>query len=496
LRISKNKTKKKKTIIEKKKKKKNRGKDVLPAAWSKIKTSNIVKEWKKFLGVTEGAAKFRYIQLFRSLKTYGTTFFLVKEKRGTGVGNKRIKTLPVLIGINKDNITRNDPDSREVLQTWPLTHLRRWNATQNTFTFDFGEYETDYFVVSTLEGESISQLIGGYIELLVRKRQRGANRDTDSKGAFAAEEFVPGNAGVASTTYSGGFGQAGFVPQVQQFYYQMMNNGYMMPLQYSEQMPVGPMGQAQGMSLEGGQTLMMSTDIDSASSAVMNMLIDFSTPLSTTQLNLSDFQPQAVVQDLSYLTKSMHSCVYEMLNGLQNVEMTSINSQASQISYNVAAMMQRAKVLGGLEGDNSLLAGAKGMSEAISQLLMCSKVAMENPGDAAAMDRLNAAAQNFEVASCFMNAACSGMLVDDAASQLYFESARAVACSLEDMLFECKSIEIVPAAQKMQVEYVSKTLMSTASMLSRAMTEPACQAQLQQVCHNCKQTTKQTTLTI
>eukprot|EP01102_Stenamoeba_stenopodia_P017940 TRINITY_DN650_c0_g1_i4.p1 TRINITY_DN650_c0_g1~~TRINITY_DN650_c0_g1_i4.p1 ORF type:complete len:2027 (+),score=565.48 TRINITY_DN650_c0_g1_i4:223-6081(+) len=246
-------------------------------------------------------------------------------------------------------------------------------------------------------------------------------------------------------------------------------------------MPVGPMGQAQGMSLEGGQMLMMNTDIDSASSAVMNMLNDFSTPLSTTQLNLSDFQPQAVVQDLSYLTKSMHSCVYEMLNGLQNVEITSINSQASQISYNVAAMMQRAKVLGGLEGDNSLLAGAKGMSEAISQLLMCSKVAMENPGDAAAMDRLNAAAHNFEVASCFMNAACSGMLVDDAASQLYFESARAVACSLEDMLFECKNIEIVPAAQKMQVEYVSKSLMSTASLLSRAMTEPACQAQLQQI---------------
>jgi hypothetical protein len=228
--------------------------------------------------------------------------------------------------------------------------------------------------------------------------------------------------------------------------------------------------------------LMMNTDLDSASSAVMNMLNDFSTPLSSTQLNLSEFQPQAVVQDISYLSNNMHACVYEMLNGLQNVEMSSINVQASKISYNVAAMMQRAKLLGGGDGgDTSLLNGAKNMSEAISQLLMCSKIAMENPNDAGAMSRLNEATQNFEIASCFMNAACSGMLVDDASSQLYLESARAVSCSLEDMLFECQNIEMVPAAQRMQIEYVSRNLMSTASMLSHAMTEPRCQAQLTQV---------------
>jgi hypothetical protein len=206
-----------------------RMKEYLSSYWAgKLKKPElpIVKEWKtKYLGLTEAVAKFRYLQLFRSLKTYGYTFYTVKEKRGTGAGKKKIKTLPVLLGINKDTIVRFDPDSRETLQTWPLNHLRRWNATPTSFTFDFGDYETEYYVVQTMEGEAMSQLIGGYIDLLLKMRQKGSAKTQENTGVVATEEMVGATVGAAAVAYSAGFGQPGFMPQVQQYYYQMMNTG-------------------------------------------------------------------------------------------------------------------------------------------------------------------------------------------------------------------------------------------------------------------------------
>lgn len=54
----------------------------VPAEHAKVKglDKRIFAEHRKLKGMTELNAKYRYIQLCRSLKTYGMTFFLVKEK--------------------------------------------------------------------------------------------------------------------------------------------------------------------------------------------------------------------------------------------------------------------------------------------------------------------------------------------------------------------------------------------------------------------------------
>jgi talin len=40
-----------------------------------------------------------------------------------------------------------------------------------TFTMDFGSHEVDYVVFLTNEGEAISNLIAGYIDLLLKKKR-------------------------------------------------------------------------------------------------------------------------------------------------------------------------------------------------------------------------------------------------------------------------------------------------------------------------------------
>ena len=80
----------------------------LPPAYRKDKTivADILRDHKKLVGMKEMNAKFRYVQLVRSLKTYGITFFDCKEK---GRNNK--KPVPVLIGVTRDKILKVDPES-------------------------------------------------------------------------------------------------------------------------------------------------------------------------------------------------------------------------------------------------------------------------------------------------------------------------------------------------------------------------------------------------
>jgi hypothetical protein len=51
-----------------------------------------------------------------------------------------------------------------------LNTLRRWAAGKNVFTLDFGDHEDDYVKCATNESEAISQLIAGYVDIMLKQR--------------------------------------------------------------------------------------------------------------------------------------------------------------------------------------------------------------------------------------------------------------------------------------------------------------------------------------
>ena len=65
-------------------------------------------------------------------------------------------------------LTLISPPLSQVLQRWELTSVRRWAASTNSFTLDFGDYREGYYSVQTAEGELVSQLLGSYIDLILR----------------------------------------------------------------------------------------------------------------------------------------------------------------------------------------------------------------------------------------------------------------------------------------------------------------------------------------
>ncbi|XP_048515080.1 talin-1 isoform X2 [Athalia rosae] len=143
-------------------------KEFLPQSYVKVKgiEKKIFAEHKKHAGLSELDAKVLYTKTARSLNTYGVTFFLVKEKM-----KGKNKLVPRLLGITKDSVLRLDERTKEILKTWPLTTVRRWGASPNTFTFDFGDYSDQYYSVQTTEAEQIVQLIAGYIDIIMKKQK-------------------------------------------------------------------------------------------------------------------------------------------------------------------------------------------------------------------------------------------------------------------------------------------------------------------------------------
>ncbi|CAF1003447.1 unnamed protein product [Rotaria sordida] len=170
--------------------------DFLPKEYAKSKNveKKIFLEHKKHIGISELDGKAKYTQLCRSLRTYGVTFFLVKEKM-----SGKNKLVPRLLGVTKESIVRVDERTKDFIQVWPLTHVKRWTASPNTFTLDFGDYASAYYSVQTNEGQQISQLIAGYIDIVLKKRKDREDKTVgdniiDEEATMIEDIIAPGKA--------------------------------------------------------------------------------------------------------------------------------------------------------------------------------------------------------------------------------------------------------------------------------------------------------------
>lgn len=163
-------------------------KEFLPQSYARVKNieKKVFAEHRRYIGTTEIDAKVLYTKTARELPTYGVTFFLVKEKM-----NGKNKLVPRLLGVTKDSVLRLDERTKEILKTWPLTTVRRWGASPNTFTLDFGDYADQYYSVQTTEAEQIVQLIAGYIDIILKKKQSKDHFGIEGdEGSTMVEESV------------------------------------------------------------------------------------------------------------------------------------------------------------------------------------------------------------------------------------------------------------------------------------------------------------------
>lgn len=164
-------------------------KKFLPKEYAKVKgiEKKIFSEYKQLRNTNELDAQFKYTQLCRSLKTYGVTFFLVKEKM-----KGKNKLVARLLGVSKESIMRVDEKTKEFLQVYPLECVKKWAASPNTFTLDFGDhFKEPLYTMQTSEGENIARLIAGYIDIIMkRKRAKEFSAIDDDEESPMLEEII------------------------------------------------------------------------------------------------------------------------------------------------------------------------------------------------------------------------------------------------------------------------------------------------------------------
>ncbi|XP_061468452.1 talin-1 isoform X1 [Rhineura floridana] len=371
-------------------------KDFLPKEYIKQKGERKIFMAHKNCGnMSEIEAKVRYVKLARSLKTYGVSFFLVKEKM-----KGKNKLVPRLLGITKECVMRVDEKTKEVIQEWNLTNIKRWAASPKSFTLDFGDYQDGYYSVQTTEGEQIAQLIAGYIDIILKKKKSkdhfGLEGDEEStmleesvspqKSTVLQQQFNQVNkAELGSLALPGvirlGSGgpesfQMGTMPQAQQQVTSgQMHRGHMPPLTTAQQALTGTINSSM-QAVHAAQSNLDDFEMlpplgqDAASKAWRK--------------NKMDESKHEIHSQVDAITAGTASVVNLTAGDPAETDYTAVGCAVTTISSNLTEMSKGVKLLAALmedEGGNGrqLLQAAKNLAGAVSELLKTAQPSSAEP---------------------------------------------------------------------------------------------------------------------
>ncbi|XP_056089203.1 talin-1 isoform X1 [Rhinichthys klamathensis goyatoka] len=371
-------------------------KEFLPKEYVKNKgEKRIFQAHKNCQNMTEIEAKVSYVKLARSLKTYGVSFFLVKEKM-----KGKNKLVPRLLGITKECVMRVDEKSKEVIQEWSLTNIKRWAASPKSFTLDFGDYQDGYYSVQTTEGEQIAQLIAGYIDIILKKKKSkdhfGLEGDEEStmledsvspkKSTVLQQQFnkvgkvETGSVALPAIIRSGAGGpesfQMGSMPQAKQHITSgQMHRGHMPPLTSAQQALTGTINS----SMQAVQAVQASLDE-----------FDALPPLGTDaasqawRKNKMDESKHEIHSQVDAITAGTASMVNLTAGDPAETDYTAVGCAVTTISSNLTEMSKGVKLLAALmedEGGNGqqLLGAARNLACAVSDMLKTAQPATAEP---------------------------------------------------------------------------------------------------------------------
>ncbi|XP_036758949.2 talin-2 [Manis pentadactyla] len=475
-------------------------KEFLPKEYIKQRGAEkrIFQEHKNCGEMSEIEAKVKYVKLARSLRTYGVSFFLVKEKM-----KGKNKLVPRLLGITKDSVMRVDEKTKEVLQEWPLTTVKRWAASPKSFTLDFGEYQESYYSVQTTEGEQISQLIAGYIDIILKKKQSKDRfgLEGDEESTMLEESVSPKK----STILQQQFNRTGKVEHGSVALPAVMRSGSSGPETFNvgsmpspqQQVMVGQMHRGHMPPLTSAQQALMGT-INTSMHAVQQAQDDLSELDSLPPLG-QDMASRVWVQNKVDESKhEIHSQVDAITAGTASVvnltagdpadtDYTAVGCAITTISSNLTEMSKGVKLLAALMDDEvgsgeDLLRAARTLAGAVSDLLKAVQPTSGEPRQTvltaagsigqASGDLLRQIGEN-ETDERFQDVLMSlAKAVANAAAMLVLK-AKNVAQVAEDAVLQNRVI-----AAATQCALSTSQLVACAKVVSPTISSPVCQEQL------------------
>ncbi|MGH0128138.1 UNVERIFIED_CONTAM: hypothetical protein FKN15_033579 [Acipenser sinensis] len=475
-------------------------KEFLPKEYIKQRGAEkkIFQDHKNCGEMTEIEAKVKYVKLARSLRTYGVSFFLVKEKM-----KSKNKLVPRLLGITRDSVMRVEERTKDVVQEWPLTTVKRWAASPKSFTLDFGEYQESYYSVQTTEGEQISQLIAGYIDIILKKKQSkdrfGLEGDEEStmleesvspkKSTILQQQFnrvgrmEHGCVALPAVMRSGSGGpetfNMGSMPSAQQHVMTgQMHRGHMPPLSSAQQALMGTINtsiqavqQAQTDLGEVGDLPPLGQDMASR----------------VWVQNKVDESKHEIHSQVDAITAGTASVVNLTAGDPADTDYTAVGCAITTISSNLTEMSKGVKLLAAFMDDDvgsgqDLMKAARTLAGAVSDLLKAVEPASGEP-----RQTVLTAAGSIGQASGDLLRHIGESEADERFQDVLMNLAKAVANAAAMMVLKAKNVAQVAEDTVLQNRVIAAAtqcalstsqLVACAKVVSPTISSPVCQEQL------------------
>ncbi|XP_015199160.1 talin-2 isoform X2 [Lepisosteus oculatus] len=475
-------------------------KEFLPKEYIKQRGAEkkIFQEHKNCGEMTEIEAKVKYVKLARSLRTYGVSFFLVKEKM-----KSKNKLVPRLLGITKDSVMRVDEKTKDVVQEWPLTTVKRWAASPKSFTLDFGEYQESYYSVQTTEGEQISQLIAGYIDIILKKKQSKDRfgLEGDEESTMLEESVSPKK----STILQQQFNRVGRVEHGCVALPAVMRSGSSGPESFNmgsmpsaqQQIMTGQMHRGHMPPLSSAQQALMGT-INTSMQAVQQAQADLSEvdnlpPLGQDMAsrvwiqNKVDESKHEIHSQVDAITAGTASVVNLTAGDPADTDYTAVGCAITTISSNLTEMSKGVKLLAALMEDEvgsgqDLMRAARTLAGAVSDLLKAVEPASGEP-----RQTVLTAAGSIGQASGDLLRHIGESETDERFQDVLMNLAKAVANAAAMLVLKAKNVAQVAEDTVLQNRVIAAAtqcalstsqLVACAKVVSPTISSPVCQEQL------------------
>ncbi|EAL48917.2 filopodin, putative [Entamoeba histolytica HM-1:IMSS] len=146
----------------------------------------IFAKWKTMNSMTPVDAKYKYLQLCMTLRSYGMNIYHGGiEPKGIiqSTDPKKKKLNQVLMAFSPVELKMLTLDHK-VIMSEPYEHLKSWKFSSEAVIFDFGKFNNGEIIkFYTSEGEDIFSLVAGYIEIITLKAQKVVEDDKDLEKA-------------------------------------------------------------------------------------------------------------------------------------------------------------------------------------------------------------------------------------------------------------------------------------------------------------------------
>uniref|UniRef100_A0A4W3HCC8 Talin 2b n=1 Tax=Callorhinchus milii TaxID=7868 RepID=A0A4W3HCC8_CALMI len=475
-------------------------KEFLPKEYIKQRGAEkrVFQEHKNCGEMTEIEAKVKYVKLARSLRTYGVSFFLVKEKM-----KGKNKLVPRLLGITKDSVLRVDEKTKDVIQEWPLTTVKRWAASPKSFTLDFGEYQESYYSVQTTEGEQISQLIAGYIDIILKKKQSKDRfgLEGDEESTMLEESVSPKK----STILQQQFNKTGKVEHASVALPAVMRPGAGGPESFNmgtmpapqQQVLSGQMHRGHMPPLTSAQQALMGT-INSSMQAVQQAQSDLTKvddlpPLGRDLAskvwvqNKVDESKHEIHSQVDAITAGTASVVNLTAGDPADTDYTAVGCAITTISSNLTEMSKGVKMLAALMDDDigsgqDLMRAARTLAGAVSDLLKAVEPSSGEP-----RQTVLTAAGSIGQASGDLLRHIGESETDERFQDVLMSLAKAVANAAAMLVLKAKNVAQVAEDTVLQNHVIAAAtqcalstsqLVACAKVVSPTISSPVCQEQL------------------